>query len=336
MNKTKILITTIFPEPMLDKLRAVAPHVVIEQNKLKGGRWPSDMETDAEIIYAANELPTPAQAPNLRWAQIHYAGNDKLRHTPVWESDILISNASGVHAPNMGSYTITHILLWAHRVQLWFNYQAKGEWPKNRWDTFLPTELHGQTLGIVGYGQIGREIARLAKPFGLRIVASKRDPRHPAASGYAVPGHGDPDGVLPDMIYPSTATRSMLAECDFVVNILPMTDDTHHFFDKEMFKVMKKTAVFINIGRGGTVDEQALIHALKKGVIKGASLDVFEQEPLPTDSPLWQMENVILTPHISGDTPHYDDRATDLFAENLRRYLNHEPLLNLVNRERQY
>ncbi len=336
MNELKILITKEFPEPMLAKLRAVSPRIVIEQVKLKGGKWPSDMQTDAEIIYATNELPAPAQAPKLRWVQAHFAGNDHLVETAVWQTDTLITNSSGVHAPNMGMYTITHILLWAYRVKQWFSYQQKSEWPSNKWDEFLLTELRGQTLGIVGYGQIGREVARLAKPFGLRIVATKRDPRHPEASGYCVPGHGDPDGSLPDMLYPSTATRSMVAECDYVINILPLTADTRHFFDKELFKVMKKTAVFINIGRGGSVDEPALIHALKKGEIAGASLDVFEQEPLPADSPLWQMENAILTPHIAGNTPNYDERVTDLFAENLRRYLNDEPLLNLINREKQY
>ncbi len=221
-------------------------------------------------------------------------------------------------------------------MRQWFEYQQRSEWPDKKWDKFLSAELHEQTLGIVGYGQIGREVARLAKAFKMRVVVTKRDPRHPEASGYNVSGYGDPDGRLPDMIYPTQATRSMLAECDYVVNILPLTDETHHFFDREMFRGMKETAVFINIGRGGSVNEKDLIYALKKGWIAGASLDVFGQEPHPANSPLWQMENVVMTPHIAGDTPSYDKRAIALFTENLKRYINDEPLLNLVHRERQY
>lgn len=154
--------------------------------------------------------------------------------------------------------------------------------------------------------------------------------------GYTIPGTGDPQGELPDRVYPSEATRSMLKECDYVVITLPLTSQTHHLINRDMLKEMKPNAYLINIGRGSIIHEADLIHALKKGWIAGAGLDVFEEEPLPADSPLWQMENVILTPHISGFTPHYDERAVDLFGENLRRYLSGKPLLNLVNREREY
>jgi phosphoglycerate dehydrogenase-like enzyme len=170
----------------------------------------------------------------------------------------------------------------------------------------------------------------------MTILASKRDARHLEDNGYILPGVGDPHGNLPDRIYPGEATRSMLAECDFIVNTLPDTPQTHHLFNETMFRAMKPASFFVNVGRGGTVNEQDLIRALKKGWIGGAGLDVFETEPLPESSPLWQLENVILTPHVSGFTPEYDDRATDLFAENLRRYLRGKPLLNLVNRERGY
>jgi phosphoglycerate dehydrogenase-like enzyme len=211
-----------------------------------------------------------------------------------------------------------------------------AKWPSQRWELFLPDELRSQTLGIIGYGSIGREIARLAKGFGMHILATKLDARHPEDNGYIMPGIGDPRGEIPDRIYPRQATRSMLAECDYIVNTLPLTEKTHHFFDETLFKEMKPNAFLVNIGRGRVINEPDLIKALKKGWIAAAGLDVFETEPLPEDSPLWTMDNVILTPHVSGFTPHYDERATDLFAENLRRYLAGEKLLNLVNREQGY
>ncbi len=200
----------------------------------------------------------------------------------------------------------------------------------------MPTELRGQTLGIIGYGSIGRELARLAKAFGMTILVTKRDARQTKDTGYVLPDTGDPDGDLPTRIYPGEATRSMVAQCDYIVNTLPDTAKTHHLFNEEMFRTMKPSAFFINIGRGGTVNEKDLVRALKKGWIGGAGLDVFEEEPLPNESPLWQLDNVILTPHTSGFTSLYDERATDLFAENLRRYLQGKPLLNLVNRETGY
>jgi phosphoglycerate dehydrogenase-like enzyme len=331
-----VLVTAPFPPLLMDKIRTVASDIELEQMTLPDGRWPEDKVTTAEIYYALNDVPRPDQAPNLRWVQTHYAGVDALLGTPLWDTDIAITSASGIHAPNMAQYAITQILAWAHRVPAWFKHQRKGKWPTQRWDKFLPDELRGRTLGIVGYGSIGREIARLAKSFGLSVLASKRDARHPEDSGYAMVGTGDPAGNLPDRIYPSEATRSMLTQCDYVVITVPLTPKTSHLFNESMLKEMKANAFLVNIGRGGLIDEKALVKALKRGWIAGAGLDVFESEPLPDNSPLWSLENVIITPHVSGFTPHYDDRVTDLFLENLRRYLAGERLLNLVDREMGY
>lgn len=332
----QVLITAPFPPELMDKIRSVSSQIKVEQMTLTDGRWPENETTTAEIYYALNGVPRPEQAPNLQWVQTHWAGIESLMDTPLWDSDISITNASGIHAPNMAQYVFTQILVWAHRVPQWFKYQKQGEWPTQRWNKFLPTELRGQTLGIIGYGSIGREIARLARTFRMRILVTKRDVRHPQDKGYMIAGTGDPAGDLPDRIYPPEATRSMLAECDYVVITLPHTPQTDHLFDESMFKEMKPTAYLINVGRGDTVNEKDLIKALKKGWIAGAGLDVFEKEPLPESSPLWSMENVILTPHVSGFTPSYDERVVDLFVENLRRYLAGESLLNLVNRERGY
>lgn len=332
----QVLVTAPFPSQLLDKLRAVSSEIRIEQMTLPNGRWPEDKTTTAEIYYALNDVPDPHQAPNLRWVQAHWAGVDSLVDTPIWDSDILITSASGVHVPNMAQYAFAQILAWANRVPTWLKYQRRGEWPSQRWEKFLPDELRGRTLGILGYGSIGREIARLAKSFGMKVLVTKRDARTTADSGYTIPGIGDPSGDLPDRIYPPEATRSMLAKCDYAVITLPLTAKTRHLFDENLFKEMKPNSFLVNMGRGGIIKEKDLVRALKKGWIAGAGLDVFETEPLPETSPLWELENVILTPHVSGFTPFYDERVTDLFAENLRRYLAGEPLLNLVDREAGY
>ena len=332
----EVLVTASFPENLLTKLQAISDDIKVEQYVGPNGRYPEDHPTTAEILYTYGNLPNPEVAPNLRWVQLHSAGINHILDKPFWESDILFTTVSGIHAPNMAQYALTQILAWAGRVPTWFKVKNEGVWPTNRWDNYLPTELRGQTLGIIGYGSIGRELARLAKAFGMTILATKRDARQIKDNGYIIPGTGDPEGDLPNRIYPGEATRSMVAECDYVVNTVPDTEKTHHLFNEDMFRAMKSTAYFINIGRGGTVNEKDLVRALKKGWIAGAGLDVFEEEPLPSESPLWQLENVILTPHTSGFTPAYDERATDLFAENLRRYLHGKPLLNLVNRETGY
>jgi phosphoglycerate dehydrogenase-like enzyme len=333
---THVLITHPFPEPLVAKIRAVSPQIHLELVSFPDNKWPTNQTTEAEVLYTLFALPDPFNAPNLQWVQTHSAGIDTLIDTPIWHSDIMISNTSGIHAPIMAQYVIAQILSWANRIPRWVKTQQGGEWPSQRWQKFVPDELRGKTIGIVGYGSIGREVARLAKAFGLKILVCKRDVMHPQDNGYIIPGIGDPTGDLPDRIYPSQATRSMVSLCDYVVITLPLTPETHYLFDEPLLKALKPSCYLINVGRGNLVDENALVKALKKGWIAGAGLDVFSEEPLPASSPLWHMENVILTPHISGFTPFYDDRATDIFAENLRRYLAGEPLFNLVNRQSGY
>lgn len=332
----QVLITASFPSHLLDKIQAVSPQIKIEQISLPDNKWPEEKTTPAEVFYAISDIPRPEQAPNLRWVQTHWAGIDQLRNHPIWDSDIQITTTSGIHAPNIGQYVMAQILAWVHHVPGWFQAQQKGEWPKNRWQKFVPVELRGQTLGILGYGSIGREVARLAKSFGLKVLATKQNARRLDHQGYTIPGTGDPTGEMADRIYPAEATRSMVAECDFVVVTLPLTSKTHHLFNENLLKEMKPNCYLVNVGRGGIIKEADLVKALKRGWIAGAGLDVFEEEPLPAESPLWKLENVILSPHVSGFTPYYDDRATDVFTENLRRYLSGDALFNLVDREKEY
>jgi phosphoglycerate dehydrogenase-like enzyme len=329
---TKVVITAPFPDPLLGKIAAVSSQVTVEQLKLPDRAWPADRSTDAEVYYAISAIPRPEQAPNLRWIQTHWAGIDHLRDHPIWDSDIKITTASGIHAPNIGQYVMAQILAWANHVPRWLSYQQRGAWPQGRWEKFVPDEVRGKVLGIAGYGSLGREIARLAHAFGMTVLATKRDARSVVDEGFTPPNTGDPRGEIPTRIYPGEATRSMVGECDYVVITLPLTEQTHHLFDETIFRAMKPSAFLVNVGRGSVVKEADLIRALDRSWLAGAGLDVFEEEPLPADSPLWAMDNVIISPHVSGFTPDYDERATDLFAQNLRRYLAGEPLLNVVDR----
>jgi len=333
---THVLVYAPFSVALMDSFRSVSPDLVIEQEEQPAKSWPENRKTDAEIIYAISAIPSPEQAPKLRWLQTHWAGVEHLREEPIWDSDVTITSTSGLHATNIGQYAMAQILTWANRVPRWLYYQQNKNWPEERWSLFLPDELLGKTLGILGYGSIGREIARLAKAFGMTVLATKRDARRIDDDGYVIPGTGDPDGTVLDRIYPGEATKMMVSECDYVVITLPETPGTKHFVDEAVFRSMKTDCFMINIGRGAVINEDDLILALKKGWIAGAGLDVFEAEPLDTESPLWSMENVIITPHISGFTPHYDARAAGIFEENLRRYIGKKPLLNVIDRDKGY
>ena len=228
------------------------------------------------------------------------------------------------------------VLALARRVPRMVRQQDRGEWPKERWRTFLGHEMRGQTLGIVGYGSIGRETARIAKQgFGMRVLALTRS-GHKADRGYHEPAVGDPEGKIPDAWFTRDQLGDLLAQSDFVLISIPLTDETRRMIGEAELRSMKPTAFIVNIARGEILDETALERALKENWIAGAGLDVFAKEPLPTDSELWKLENVLMAPHISSATPHYDDRAVALFSENLRRYLRGDELLNLVNKAKGY
>ncbi len=334
--KRHVLITAPIPDALLERIAAVSPDLVVERDTLPRDGWPEGFVSEAEIHYTTDRILRPEQAPQLRWVQGHWAGVNNLVDTPAWTSDLLLTTTSGIHAPNIGQYVMAQMLAWANHVPRWLRVQQGGTWPQGRRDAFQPDELAGRTLGIIGYGSIGREVARLARAFNMTILVTKRDARHVEDTGYTLPGFGDPAGDLPTRIYPAEALRSVVAQCDTVVITLPLTPRTRHLFDESLFQAMKPSAYVINVGRGPVIDERALIKALQRGWIAGAGLDVFETEPLPDDSPLWGMQNVILTPHVSGMTAHYDERAVDLFVANLRRYLAGETLINLVNREEGY
>lgn len=330
-----VLSTIRFNDQQLGSLRTVSSRLRIMQHTTRNAdEIPSDIWAYIEVLYTFQTLPAPGQAPRLRWVQLHSAGADHALGHPALDG-VILTTTSGIHAVNIGEYVLALMLAWAHRLPALIDHQRRAEWPQGRWDLFVPQELRGTSVGIVGYGSIGRQVGRLAHAFGMRVLAVQRGADR-TDRGYVVPGVGDPAGIIPERFYRPAELREMLAECDYVVLAVPLTAATRHLIGADELRAMKPTAFLINVARGDVVDQAGLIRALQEGWIGGAGLDVFAQEPLPADSSLWRMENVILTPHIAGFTPHYDDRAADLFAENLRRYLAGEPLLNRADVQRGY
>ena len=337
---TYVLITVQFDEDTLATFRDVSDRVEILYHPTSQARdVPEDVWANAEVLYTQNTVPEPSLAPQLRWIHAHSAGVDHLLDQPVIQTEgVLLTSSSGIHATNIAEYVYMMMLAFGHRLPAMLRLQGEAHWPdEGRFRMLLPRELRGSTIGIVGYGSIGREIARLAFLFGMEVLASKRDVRQPAdPDGYVIPGTGDPDGSFFHRLYPPEALVSMVRECDFVVLTVPLTESTRMMFGAEAFEAMKETAYLINVSRGGIVDEAALLEALQTGQIAGAAMDVFESEPLPADSPLWKLPSLIISPHISGNTADYNDKAAALFVENLRRYLARKDLLNLVDRTRGY
>lgn len=336
----RVLLTQRFSNAQLDRLRAVSPELEIVQESVRE-EW-DNMDTASfftggeEILYCYMPPRDLSVAPSLKWVQLHSAGTNQLTGHPILKSDIRITTSSGIHAVPIGEFSIALMLALARHVQRMVRMQDSGQWAKDRWRMFLSEEMRGRTLGIIGYGSIGRETARIAKQgLGMRIVALSRSGNR-ADRGYHEPGVGDPEGELPDVWLGHHQLDDLLGQSDFVLVATPLTEETRHLIGERELQMMKPSAFIINIARGEIIDEDALVQALRENRIAGAGLDVFEPEPLPASSELWKLENAIIAPHVSAATPHYDDRAVELFAENLRRYLRGDPLLNLVNKETGY
>jgi phosphoglycerate dehydrogenase-like enzyme len=330
-----VLVTMRFDETQLERLRAVSPRLRVRRDDPESADY-----SRADILYTGMPPRNLAGAPNLKWVQLHMAGVNALHDHPIYtETSLPLTTASGVHAATIAEYAMTMLLALSHRVPRMVEWQARGAWPpdEQRWPLFVPSEVRGATLGIIGYGSIGRELARIAKSaFAMTVLACKRDPSRRTDAGYRLPGTGDPDGILPDEWFAPAGVREMLARADVVVMCAPLTPHTKEMIGSSELEAMKASAYFINVGRGATVDEAALARALADKRIAGAAIDVFAQEPPPAQHPLYGLDNVILSPHVSGFIPSYDDKCAELFAENLRRYLDGAPLLNLVDRARGY
>jgi phosphoglycerate dehydrogenase-like enzyme len=331
-----VLITARFTASWQERLQRLSPDLQIEQRPASSpGVITDDLWQEVEILYTsfATPLPLPEQAPRLRWVQLYSAGPDPILDHPLFSAPVVFTTASGVHAINIAEYVLTVVLAWFHRFPQSLEWQQRGQWPSNsqRFSLFMGEEVRGKTIGIIGYGSIGRRIAQLARAFGMRVFAMQRGTDH-RDIGFQFPGIGDPEGTLPDRYYSSDQFHSMLSESDVVVIAIPLTAKTRGMFDEAAFRAMKPTSFLVNIARGQVCDEAALLRALEEKQIAGGALDVFHQEPLPSDHPLWHLPNVFISPHSAGLTPQYDERAAAIFEENLRRYLAGKPLYNVVDK----
>lgn len=334
----EVLVTIPFSESEIQELRDISPRLRVNLQPVREAREISnDVWGRTEVLYTDRILPLPDQAPVLRWLQFHFAGVDFALDSPLFQKPgMMMTTLSGAAAPQMAEFALTMTLALAHRLPELAANQARAEWPHDRWERFRPIELRTSTVGIVGYGSVGREIARLLHSLGTQILAAKYDVMHPQDTGYTIPGLGDPGGDLFHRLYPYQALRTMLKECDFVIVCAPLTAATRGMIGAQELVAMKQTAYLISMGRGGLVDQAALLSALQEKRIAGAALDVFPEEPLPSNSPFWKLPNVIVTPHIGGMSANYNRRALDLFIENIKRYLAGAALLNRFDPQKGY
>jgi phosphoglycerate dehydrogenase-like enzyme len=337
-DEREILLTIQFKPEQLAELQKLAPGYRIHSHALAEGQSAQpELWKDAEILYTFRALPQPEEAPKLRWIQFHLAGVDQQLDAPILRHDDLIATTlSGANAPQVAEHALALMLALGHHVSTMVTDQGRAHWPTERSQRYLPKELIGSTVGIVGYGSIGQRLARLLQSFNVTILASKRDLLTESRRDFQVDGEGDPKAELVRRLYPGKAVGSMLKECDYVVVTVPLTTETRGLIGAKQLAAMKPGAFLVDVSRGGVVDHAALVQALDKGQLAGAGLDVFPIEPLPSDSKLWGMANVIVSPHVAGLSPRYVERAFELFKENLRRYLAGEELLNKLELEREY
>jgi phosphoglycerate dehydrogenase-like enzyme len=257
----------------------------------------------------------------VRWVHSLSAGVEKVLFPEFIASDVPLTNARGVFKRSLAEFAVLGMLYHSKRVRRLVESQRK-----NHWDDFKVKFIHDRILGVVGYGEIGRECALLAAALGVKIHAIRRNPEKSAS-----------DPIL-ERVFKVEELHAMLAGIDFLVCAAPLTPETHHMISDAQFAVMKPTAVVMNVGRGPVIDEAALIRALEQRLIAGAALDVFEEEPLPASSPLWPMENVLISPHCTDRTedPDWLDLSMQLFVDNFRRYQKGEALENVVNKKAGY
>jgi phosphoglycerate dehydrogenase-like enzyme len=258
-------------------------------------------------------------APRVKWVHSRAAGLDGLLFPELVESPVTLTNGRGVFSQSLGEFVIASALFFAKDFRRMMRNQAAGVWAP-----FDVEEVRGQTLGVVGYGDIGRACAARAHAMGMTVLALRRRPELSA---------GD---LFVSRTYPFDRLLEMLPECDYVVAAAPLTPGTRHLIGEAAIAAMKNTAVVMNVGRGPVIDEAALIRALETGRLRGAALDVFEVEPLPAGSPLYKLENVLLSPHCADHTSDWLEQAMQFFLDNFARYAAGEPLRNVVDKRAGY
>ncbi len=315
----KVLITHGMGRDDLERIGAVSGSITAEAAGSMEEAVAKAVE--AEVIQAGNWSDELWQsAPKLRWVQSGGAGVEDYMTPGFIASPIVLTNAQGIYAIPIADHVMAFILHFSRQFNHLLRRQVKHEWAD--WGEHEMDELKGKTLGIVGLGGIGSEVAKRAKAFDMRVIATRRRPERPSADVDEARG--------------AEALPWLLGESDYVALCTALTSETRHLIGAEQLRLMKPTAYLMNVGRGGLIDEGALVEALNGGEMAGAGLDVFEEEPLPADSPLWDRPEVMITPHRAGDSRRSQERFMDLFCENLRRYVAGEALLNVVDKVEGY
>jgi phosphoglycerate dehydrogenase-like enzyme len=341
-----VVIGSYFEEEHVRRIREVDERlqVLYREDLVPPPRWPGDhvgpeewrrspedeeeflaVLAEAEVLY---DFPRGyvrdlmEVAPNLRWVQGSMAGAGEVaKKAGLLETDVVVTTASGVYSGPLAEFVLMALLQHAKNLDRLRRDRAEKAWRQTHTDT-----LEGKTLCIVGMGNIGWAIAERVRPFGTRVVGVKRTVRE-----------DDPAWHHADELYSTDRLHDALGEADYVAVTLPGTRQTQHLVDAGAIGAMKPGAYFVNVGRGTVVDEEALVKALQCGHLSGAALDVFEVEPLPEENPLWEIPNVIVSPHATDMVPSIiNRRQTDLFCKNLRRYLNGEPFVNVLDKELLY
>jgi phosphoglycerate dehydrogenase-like enzyme len=303
-----------FPEKYISQLEKIANHYEFISCTDKSELIKHLPEMEILVIFVAKfEAEFLGLAPNLKWIQAITAGVDNLPLKEINDRRIILTNARGIHKIQMAEFTIAAMINFARNFHLMHRNQIKGVW-----DRSVPqAEIYGKVVGIIGLGSIGEEIARKASFFGMRVLGVRKNPQ---AMKYV------------DQVYGIEEMDAVFKESDYIINLLPLTAGTQKIINKDYFSAMKKTACFINIGRGPTVNQADLVDALKSNRIGGMVADVYEEEPLPEDSPLWKLENVILAPHIAGVSPNYMKRAMDVIRHNLKVYVSQSgEMMNVID-----
>lgn len=296
-----------------------------DRDRLRAAATPAEVSF-GESAVAVRELtdaadgwigPPPGDlldlAPRLRWLHSPAAGVDKELTPQVRDSDVILTSSAGNGGIPLAEHAMMLMLMLNRSAPRWFEAQQKRVW-----DRFVHGELNGKTVGIVGLGNAGSDLALKAQAFHMRVLGLRRRTHLPAPNV--------------DRVYSRDELTDFLAESDFVVVTAPRTADTAGLFDRNAFAAMKPTAHFICISRGGIADDDALLDALQRGIIAGAGLDAHGVEPLPPDSEFWRLPNLIITPHNGATTVETARRGFDIVVENLRRFVNREPLLNVVDK----
>jgi len=260
-----------------------------------------------------------ARAPDLPWFHARSAGLEGVLVAELVASPATVTNGRGAFSHSLAEFVLAALLFFVKDLRRLLKRQEEGTWDPEDMEM-----LHGRTLGIVGYGDIGRATAALVRPLGVKILALRR---RPELSG---------DDPLVAEVLPPERLHELMARSDDVLVAAPLTPETRGLIDAEALAAMKSTAVLINVGRGPVVDEAALVAALEQGRIRGAALDVFETEPLPEGHPFWRLPNVLLSPHCADHVPGWVEDGTRVFLKNLQRFLRGEPLLNVVDKTRGY